>query len=238
MLQKLSPRKAAGVDKISSQLLRIAAPVVARLINFPFSSGSFSKRWKTAKVSPLYKNGDSRDIQKFRSTSALPVLSKVIERHMHDSSYNYLTENNLIYPRHSGFRKNHITDTALIQIINKLLLNLDKNSGMVLVDYCKAFEMVDHGLLDRLKVYGVAGETMKWFQSYLADRHQLVYLGGCVSDMALMKHGVPQGSIPSPLFFTVFNNDLPLHVSSSESDLYADDTTITSSADCHVIFYL
>ena len=77
-----------------------------------------------------------------------------------------LTENNLIYPRHSGFRKNHITDTALIQIINKLLLNLDKNrvSGMVLVDYCKAFEIVDHGLLlDRLKVYGVAGETMKWF---------------------------------------------------------------------------
>ena len=85
--------------------------------------------------------------------------------------------------------------------------------------------MVDHGLLlDKLKVYGVASETMKWFQSYLADRHQLVYLGGCVSDVALMKHGVPQGRILGPLFFTVFINDLPLHVSSSEIDLYADDT--------------
>ena len=47
--------------------------------------------------------------------------------------------------------------------------------------------------------------------------------------MALMKHGVPQGSTLGP---TVFINDLPLHVSSSEIDLYADDTTITSSADC------
>ena len=47
-LHKLSPRKAAGNDKISSQLLRIAAPVVARLINFSFSSGSFPSRWKTA----------------------------------------------------------------------------------------------------------------------------------------------------------------------------------------------
>ena len=47
-----------------------------------------------------------------------------------------------------------------------------------------------------------------------------------------MKHGVPRGSILGPLFFTVFINDLPLHVSSSEIDLYADDTTITSSADC------
>ena len=162
LLQKLSPRKAAGIDKISSQLLRIAAPViapvVARLINFSFSSGSFPSRWKTAKVSPLYKNGDSRDVQNFRPISVLPVLSKVIERHVHDSLYSYLTENNLIYPRQSGFRKNHSTDTALIQIIDELLLNLDKNrvSGMVLVDYSKAFDMVDHGLLlDKLKVYMV-----------------------------------------------------------------------------------
>ena len=135
----------------------------------------------------------------------------------------------------SGFRKNHSRNTTLIQIIDELLFNLDKNrvSGMVLVDYCKAFDMVGHGLLlDKLKVYGVAGETMKWLQSYLADRHQLVYLGGYVSDVALMKHGVPQGSILGPLFFTVFINDLPFHVSSSEIDLYADDTTITSSADC------
>ena len=116
LLQKLSPRKAAGIDKISSQLLRIAAPViapvVARLINFSFSSGSFPSRWKTAKVSPLYKNGDSRDVQNFRPISVLPVLSKVIERHVHDSLYSYLTENNLIYPRQSGFpqaAQTHVT---------------------------------------------------------------------------------------------------------------------------------
>ena len=239
MLQKLSPCKAAGIDKISSQLLHIAAPVIApvvvRLINFSFSSGSFPSRWKTAKAFPLCKNGDSRDVQNFRPIPVLPVLSKVIEGHVHDSLYSYLTEKNLIYPRQLGFRKNHSTDTALIQIIDDLLFNLDKKrvSGMVLVDYCKAFNMVDHRLLlDKLKVYGVVGKTMKWFQSYLADRHQLVYLGGSVSDMVLMKHGVPHGSILGPLFFRVFINDLPLHVSSAKIDLYSDDTTITSSADC------
>ena len=52
---------------------------------------------------------------------------------------------------------------------------------------------------------------MKWFESYLADRHQFVNLDGSVSDMALMKLGVPQCSMLSPLFFTVFINDLPLH---------------------------
>ena len=65
----LSPHKAADIDKVNSQLLCIVAPViapvVARLINFSFSSGSFPSCWKTAKVSPLYKNGDSRDVQNF-----------------------------------------------------------------------------------------------------------------------------------------------------------------------------
>ena len=44
-----------------------------------------------------------------------------------------------------------------------------------------------------------------------------------------MEHGVPQGSILGPLFFILFINDLPLHVS-SQVDLYADDTTLTASA--------
>ena len=63
--------------------------------------------------------------------------------------------NNLIYPRQSGFRKNHSTDTALIQIIDELLFRLDKNrvSGMVLADYCKAFDMVDQVFINDLPLH-------------------------------------------------------------------------------------
>ncbi|CAB4036727.1 Hypothetical predicted protein, partial [Paramuricea clavata] len=50
------------------------------------------------------------------------------------------------------------------------------------------------------------------------------------SSTAYMHHGVPQGSILGPLFFMLFINDLPLHVT-SDIDLYADDTTVTASAD-------
>ena len=45
-----------------------------------------------------------------------------------------------------------------------------------------------------------------------------------------MHHGVRQGSILGPLFFIKFINDLPLHVI-SDVDLFADDTTVTPSAD-------
>ena len=155
----------------------------------------FPSRWKTAKVTPLHKGGDLDDVSNFRPISVLPVLSKVIERHIHDALYNYLTDNSLIYPRQSGFRKRHGTETALIRIIDELLFKLygNKVCGLVLVDYCKAFDMVDHAILhDKLNAYGVDGSSLAWFKSYLSDRRQLVSLAGTMSDMTTVRHGVPQ----------------------------------------------
>ena len=151
--------------------------------------------------------------------------------------YAFLTEQNLIYSRQSGFRKHHSTETALIKIVDELLFNLDRNkvSGLVLVDYAKAFDMVDHELLlKKLEVYGVKNQELNWCQSYLSDRKQVVCLDGNKSSEAFMRHGVPQGSILGPLFFILFINDLPLHVSGT-IDLYADDTTISASADVNNI---
>ena len=50
----------------------------------------------------------------------------------------------------------------------------------------------------------------------------LFHLSGKESSKAPMKHRIPQGSLLGPLFFILFNNDPPVHVS-SQVDLYADD---------------
>ena len=236
-IMKINPYKASGIDKISARFLRIAAPVIApsitRIINMSLSTGKFPSRWKTAMVTPLFKKGTECDPSNYRPISVLPILSKVIERHFHDSLYAFLNENNLIYTRQSGFRRGHSTETALIKIIDELLFNLDndKVSGMVLIDYRKAFDMVDHELLlKKLEVYGIVNHELQWCQSYLLNRKQVVRLGGKMSSEVVMKYGVPQGSILGPLFFILFINDLPLHVT-SQLDLYADDTTIIDSSD-------
>ena len=130
-LQSISSHKASGIDKLSPRLLKLAAPIIApsiaKLINYSFNTASFPQRWKTAKVSPLFKGGDSEDLNNYRPISVLPVLSKVIERHVHDSLSSCLCENNLIYSEQSGFWKLHSTETALIRIIDDLLFNLDND---------------------------------------------------------------------------------------------------------------
>ena len=211
----------------------IIAPSIVKLINHSFNTASFPQRWKTAKVSPLFKGGDSEDLNNYRPISVLPVLSKVIERHVHDSLSSYLCENNLIYSKQSGFRKLHSTETALIGIIDELLFNFDNDrvSGMILIDYCKAFDMVDHViLLDKLHAYGLDNTSLTWFQSYLSDRRQFASMDDKESTTSIIPHGVPQGSILGPLLFVLFINDLPFHVSSANTDLYADDTTLSCSA--------
>ena len=101
---------------------------------------------------------------------------------------------------------------------------------MVLVDYRKAFDMIDHTLLlKKLEMYGISRDSLQWFTSYLKERRQLVKLGDKQSSVTIVRHGIPQGSILGPLLFIVFINDLPLYVTSSRIDLYADDTTLTSS---------
>ena len=81
-----------------------------------------------------------------------------------------MRDNTLIYTKQPGFRKRHSTETALIEIIDELLFTLDNDrvGGMILIDYCKPFDMVDHSiLLQELQVYGFDCKSLAWFQSYL-----------------------------------------------------------------------
>ena len=75
--------------------------------------------------------------------------------------------------RQSGFRKLFSTTTAVLDVSENILEQLDKNNfvGAVLIDLKKAFDTVDHKiLLKKLWCYGFQNQSFDWFESYLTDR--------------------------------------------------------------------
>ena len=141
----------------------------------------------------------------------------------------YLTSHKLLHSTQSGFRPNHSCETALLQMVNKFLeaINSSQIIGMVMVDFRKAFDLVDHTLLlKKLRHYKLSDKTINWFSSYLLGRKQKVVINNIESRMENVLCGVPQGSILGPLLFLMFINDLPLYTNNVATDLYADDTTL------------
>lgn len=234
-LSKLDITKATGLDCIGPRLLKIAPDVlcssITLIVNKSIKSGIFPKVWKEAKVYPIFKSGHKDEVNNYRPISILPTLSKIIEKWIHTKLMTFLNNFNLLHKNQSGFRGGHSTESALILMIDSWLkaINDGKLVGCLMIDFRKAFDLVDHGiLLQKLKLYKCDERTITWFDSYLTSRTQTVSINNAMSGSESILYGVPQGSILGPLMFLLFINDLPqvLQNSVSSTDLYADDTTI------------
>ena len=107
-------------------------------------------------------------------------MSKIYERHTHDSLYAHLSRNDLLYGLQSGFRKRHSTETALIRLLDQILFDIDSNNvtGLVCVDDSKAFDLINHDiLLVKLNAYGVDDGNSCFGATWPIDSSMLTSMG-------------------------------------------------------------
>ena len=113
-----------------------------------------------------------------------------------------------------------------------MLLNIDDNciKSLLLADFQKAFDLVNHDILiEKLRIYGLDDNSLDLVRSFLQNRTQCTVIRSAQSSPQTLMHGVPQGSVLSPLLFLVHINDLPEAVSQPTTvDIFADDTSLSS----------
>ena len=133
----------------------------------------------------------------------------------------------------SAFRKQHSTESALLNIHNDILLNMAKGSvtALTLLDLSATFDTIDHTIiLDRLNVYyGISELALGWFKSYLSGRTDSVKVGSTLSYPAVLQYGVPQGSVLGPILFSLYTNPITSIIHSHSSinhHFYADDNQL------------
>ena len=237
MINDLSPNKASGLDNIGANILKTAATVInsqiTRICNLSIDTGKFPDAWKQAKIKPLHKSGSREEAKNYRPVSILPIMSKILERHVHDNLTKYLDEKDILTRFQSGFRKHHSCQTTLTYITDKWYSAINNNQlvGAVFLDLSKAFDLVPHStLLNKLQQFKCSSQALEWFHSYLSGRTQRVVVSSELSDSTSINLGVPQGSILGPLLFKIFIDDLQRLPQNSDADLYADDCTLTAVA--------
>ena len=87
----------------------------------------------------------------------------------------YLTVDNLNEPLQSSCKAFHSTGTALVTVMNEVILSLDKGENIfnLLLELSAAFDTVNHSLLlSRLENFfrkGITGSALHLFQSYLSQ---------------------------------------------------------------------
>ena len=144
------------------------------------------------------------DPSNYRPISLLALISKILEKIAHEEMIDYLTQHNVLYKYHSGFRTKHSTDLCLLYLSGKISKSFDNGffTGMILIDLQKAFETIDHDiLLEKVKATGFCDDTLSWFHSYLTDRAFLVRIESKHSSISKILCGVPQGAIFGPFLF-------------------------------------
>ena len=142
-------------------------------------------------------------------------------------------ETNNIYPLlQSAYRKQHSTETALLKVMNDILLKMNSQhvTLLVMLDLSAAFDTVNHKiLLERLQHdIGIFGVPLQWFKSYLSNRSQRIAVQGTLSRPFDLDYGVPQGSCLGPLLYVIYAsklfNIIERHL--PDAHCYADDSQL------------
>ena len=238
-LEYLKPGKAAGPDKIFTDLLLKAndelVKAIHRVFALSFRTGNIPSNWKKADVKFLQKAGKKNynSASAYRPISLTSCLGKCLERIITVHLNGFIEHNKIIDLEQEGFRKFHSTTHALLRLVQDIHNGFNKKESTLVafIDMEKAFDNVwRDGLLVKMHNLGIRGNVWSWISDFLSDRTARCYLKGSHGEEFATHVGLPQGSVISPIFFNIFLQDIYRDIACQKVK-FADDGTVCAAGD-------
>ena len=131
IINNLTPKTSSGIDNLSIKHIKVIKNELVKpltlITNQVLCTGIFQEKLKIAKAIPILKKGDDTDLNNYRPISLLPAISKIIEKVIYNQTYNYFDHNKIFYAHQYGFRKQHSTELAVLELVDRTIFTLDKD---------------------------------------------------------------------------------------------------------------
>ena len=215
-IKTISQNYSGGSDEFPAVLLKQCSKSLAHPLQLLYKAspktGQIPKDLKRAIITPIYKGGSRNLFKNYRPVALTSHLIKILEKIFAKNINQFLETHQKINHKQHGFRPGRSCLSQLLEHQNKILEELEEpnNVDVIYLDFAKAFDKVDHGiLLNKLKKIGFNGKICVWIHNFLSNRQQ------CITVNGTLRSGVPQGSVLGFLQFSLHISDINYEIADS-----------------------
>ena len=228
-LLHLNSRKGAGPDGLIPRVLKLCAyqltPIITNLFNNSLESQTTPDIWKSAIIKPLPKIAKPDQPKHFRPIALTSCLCKTMERLLKQ----YITSHTPLGKHQFAYRAGRSTQDAVLCLTTTVTNFIDKHSSnyarCLYLDFSSAFNTINvTNLISQLR--HLDSRVTNWVGSFLSGRTQRTIVDNKLSQPITTYTGTPQGSVLSPLLFSVYTNRITSTLNNVTVIKYADDTCI------------
>lgn len=234
-INKLPNNMVSGPDGIPNIFIKKCAHTllkpITHILRESLKTGFVPDIWKKSYVRPVHKSGIRSKIENYRGVALQCIIPKLLDSII--ASHLNFHMKSIIDDSQHGFVKGKSTITNLAEFTSRVIEKRIQTDAIYL-DIAKAFDSVNVELLiQKLNVMGLNEQLLKWIESYLHDRQQIVKLDETISKPIEVTSGTGQGYPIGPTLFLLFIIDLPRHIKNSIVQSFADDTRLWKHIECY-----
>ena len=191
-----------------------ARAILLELYNTLWEKADLPKACKHAILIPIIKpNKDPHNTKSYRPIALLPCFIKIMEKMVNNRLRWFTKKHNILPPFISGFRQGRSAIDNVVTLENEIQKNINnkRQTLAVFVDIAHAYDaVVIEGLLYKAADRGIKGKMLNFVHHYLTDRTYQVRINNHLSKTKTLDKGLPQGSILSPILFSLLGTCLLL----------------------------